>query len=116
VIFWFRPLWFVIAYFLGVSAYGLFQNAASIGAWATLDQWHDVLGILAGFSFAFKNRPADKAAMVALLVYVLGLAAFDRIIPSGYGMAISLAAGFFCAWVFWIRRAASRGSGEERTR
>ncbi|MEQ8504576.1 MAG: hypothetical protein RIB80_04570 [Rhodospirillales bacterium] len=109
----FRPLWLVVAYFGAVGAYGLWPVELTFYQWAAISHWHELLLGVAGLSFAFRNEPADKAAMVVVVAYLLGLAIVDPLLDSVYGPWLAFVAAAAVGWVFWIRRTAARRPGEK---
>lgn len=90
-------------YFLVVIGYGLWPVELTFYDWAVLDHWHEAIGVIAGYLFAFKRHPLDKAAMAMLVLYILGLAVIDPLISHAYGWAIALIGSTAIGWLLFLR-------------
>lgn len=83
--------------------YGVISPDLTEREWATLNHWHELLGVFAGFTFAFHRHPLDKAAMAVLVIYLLVLAIADPLIDYAYGWAVALVGALAIGWLLYIK-------------
>jgi len=98
-----RPVTLVGVYFLYLIGYGAVPIDISEMQWATLNRIQEIIGVLAGLSFAFHRHPLDKAAMAVLVIYLVGLVIADPFIDYAHGGAIVFVGAVCIGWLLYIK-------------
>lgn len=113
----FRPAVLTLIFFVYLAVYALWapDNLTEL-QWSSLDKFHDLIAITAGFSFAFSNKPIDKGAISLLWAYVALLFCFDWLVPPGHIEAFAIVAAGFIGWIVYRRGTDNLVFGGERTR